>query len=96
MISINKRLLVIIASISALLLTPLLAMQFTSEVQWNYADFLIAGIILSLTGIAIEYCIRKIKKNQLRRISILGVFILLVLFWMELAVGIFGTILAGS
>jgi len=92
----NKRLIGILIGVSALLFLPFIAMQFTSEVNWGFGDFMAAGILLFGTGLAIEFVLRKVKKTT-SRLLICGV-ILLVLFlvWAELAVGLFGTPFAGS
>ena len=92
----NKRLIIILASAAILLLVPLVAMQFTSEVDWNITDFIIAGILLFGTGLLCELVLRKVKilKN---RIIICGIIlIVLFLIWAELAVGVFGSPFAGS
>lgn len=92
----NKRLLIILATVLILLLIPLVAMQFTNEVDWNIFDFTIMGILLLGTGLLIELVLRKVK-DGINRILI-SVIVLLVFFlvWAELAVGIFGTPFAGS
>ena len=75
---------------TALILTvPLVAMQFTDEVDWDIADFLIIGILLLVAGTTFELILRKVK-NVHHRIT-LGVILLLVVLyiWAELAVGIF-------
>lgn len=92
----NKRLILIQAGVGVLLLIPLIAMQFTKEVDWNIFDFLIMGILLSGTGFLCELVLRKAKSTQ-SRILICGLVIFLFLLtWIELAVGIFGTPFAGS
>lgn len=92
----NKRLVVIILSAAGLLLIPALAMLFTSEVNWTASDFLIAGALLLGTGLVVEFVLRKVKKPT-HRLAICGVVVaLLLLTWLELAVGLFGTPLAGS
>ena len=58
----NKRLIVILLAISMLLLIPLIAMQFTDEVNWTLFDFVIAGALLFGTGLLSELIMRKIKK----------------------------------
>jgi hypothetical protein len=79
-----------------LLLIPFIAMRFTSEVDWNLADFVIAGILLFGTGLTVELVLRKVKKTG-QRIAIVAVILFaLFLVWAELAVGIFGTPFAGS
>ena len=92
----NKRLIIILSIATTLLLIPLAAMQFTSEVNWSLFDFIIAAILLYGTGLSIEFVLRKIKQNKLRILISLLILATLVLVWAELAVGIFGTRFAGS
>ncbi len=92
----NKRLLVILAIIVTLLLIPLIAMQFTNEVNWELNDFVVMGILLLGTGLLIELVLRKVTLAK-NRFIICGLLLLLLLVvWAELAVGIFGTAIAGS
>lgn len=92
----NTRLAVIIAGITALLMVPLIAMQFTTEVNWTWFDFVVAGILLYGTGLLCELVLRKVRDTG-RRFLVIGiVLVVLFLVWAELAVGIFGTPLAGS
>lgn len=92
----NIRLAVIIAGITALLMVPLIAMQFTTEVNWTWFDFVVAGILLYGTGLLCELVLRRVKDTG-RRFLIIGiVMVVLFLVWAELAVGVFGTPLAGS
>lgn len=96
MITHNQRLISIVITVALLLLIPLLAMQFTSEVVWTSFDFVIAGVLLLSTGLACEFIMRKVK-NIKYRIIICGVILaMFALIWIELAVGIFGTPFAGS
>lgn len=92
----NKRLAGIIFTAALLLLVPLVAMQFTSEVKWSFFDFLVAGFLLFGTGLLLELILRKVKTIRQRIILCVVLFIALALIWAELAVGIFGTPLAGS
>ena len=96
MITKNKRLIGIMFTVALLLLIPLIAMQFTNEVNWTPSDFLAMGALLLGTGLACELVMRKVTKTGYR-IAICGAFVVaLVLIWAELAVGIFGTPFAGS
>lgn len=92
----NGRLLAIVFTVMILLLIPLVAMQFTSEVNWTLGDFVVAGVLLLGTGLAIELVIRMVKNKENRILVIIGILIALLLVWIELAVGIFGTPFAGS
>lgn len=96
MITQNKRLTGILLTATFLLLLPLIAMQFTNEVNWSASDFIIMGVLLFGTGLLCELVLRKVKKTE-HRIAICGAILLaLFLIWAELAVGIFGSPFAGS
>ncbi len=92
----NKRLIGIVLTVALLLLIPLIAMQFTDEVNWTLFDFVVMGILLLGTGLMCELVLRKVKKIG-HRIAICGALLLaLLIIWAELAVGVFGTPFAGS
>lgn len=92
----NKRLLTILFMVCMLLLIPFIAMQFTQEVNWTTADFLIMGILLTVTGVVCEIVMRKAKTTR-SRIIVCGIILLaFFLIWAELAVGVFNTPFAGS
>ena len=80
-----------VAIITALLLMiPLVAMQFTDEVNWNIGDFIIMGAMLSGIGSLFVLVSRKVQSRQ--RIVIGAVLAILFLWlWAELAVGVFTT-----
>jgi len=79
-----------------LLLIPFIGMMLTDEINWSVFDFIIMGVFLLLLGIGINAIINKTenKKNRILFIALLIVVFLLI--WAELAVGIFGSPLAGS
>lgn len=92
----NKRLTAIIITIALLLLVPFFAMQFTNEVNWNLYDFIVAGGLLLCTGLTGELVLRAVKKTVYRVVLIATILLLLLIVWVEIAVGIFGTSLAGN
>ena len=71
-----------------ILLIPLIAMQFTSEVNWNRIDFVVMGLLLFTSGSAFVLISRKIPR---RRRILTGIVIAMAFLyvWAELAVGIF-------
>lgn len=85
----NKRLVAILISIALLLLIPLIAMQFTTAVNWTFIDFVAAAILLLAAGLSIEFGLRKIKAKPYRIALVLIILSALLLVWAELAVGIF-------
>lgn len=93
----NKRLLGIIIGVCALLTIPFFAMRLGVDgVYWKLFDFVAAGIMLFGAGFAIEIALRVIKKFEYRAATCIGILVVLALVWAELAVGLFGTPLAGS
>ncbi|MFA5669311.1 MAG: hypothetical protein WC967_08705 [Balneolaceae bacterium] len=96
MIDKNQRLKLILITIALILLAPLVAMQFTDEVNWNVFDFIVAAILLGSAGLVFEFIQRSIKKSKYRIILSATILIVLLLTWIELAVGIFGTPFAGN
>ncbi len=73
----------------AILAAPLIAMQFTDEVQWNLFDFIVAGILLFGTGLLWEFSTRGLKDRRQKIIIGLVLLAALSFVWVELAVGIF-------
>lgn len=93
---ISKRQIFILFSIAVLLAVPLVAMQFSSEVNWSLFDFIGAGILLSIIGFTIDFVLRKTRSRNKRSLILLAIFILFLLVWIELAVGLFNTPFAGN
>lgn len=92
----NQRLMGIVVVVATLLLIPLIAMRFTTEVNWDAFDFIVAAVLLLGTGLVCEMVLRNVRstKNRILLCGVILVFLFLV--WAELAVGIFGTPFAGS
>lgn len=92
----NKKLFYILVVAAIITLLALVAMQFTDEVKWTSFDFIIATILLFGTGLTLEFLLRKVKKIEYRIIIFIALFIVLLLTWIELAVGMFDSPFAGS
>ncbi|MGC9343478.1 MAG: hypothetical protein ACP5E3_12310 [Bacteroidales bacterium] len=89
MITRKQRLSGIFILIALLLSIPLIAMQFTDEVNWTFSDFIIMGVLLLSTGLMCELVIRKVRKVSRRIAFIAAILAVFFLIWAELAVGIF-------
>lgn len=90
-ISRYKSTLIILLIVGLLLLIPLIAMQYTNEVNWDWFDFLVAGLLLSGTGIAFDILSRKSSKISYRLATAISVGTALLMVWANLAVGIIGS-----
>jgi hypothetical protein len=55
--------------VALILSLPLVAMHFTDEVVWSLADFVLAGVLLTTIGVALELAVRKAGN----RVAALGI-----------------------
>ena len=75
---------------AALVLAPLVAMQFTNEVNWDETDFLFAAVIFGFVGGLIELAVRKSANWYFRLGSVFAVLAGFIVIWSNLAVGMIG------
>lgn len=73
-----------------LLLIPLIAMQFTNEVDWTLLDFVFAGTLIFSIGIAYEFVATRGGNGVYRSAAALGLGATFLLIWINAAVGIIG------
>ena len=89
-----KKLSVLTLGVGLVLLAPLMAMQFTDEVAWTATDFVAAGALLFGAGMAYVVVTTHTRAHPLPvAILIAG---LLLLVWVQLAVGLFDAPFAGT
>lgn len=74
-----------------LLMIPLVAMQFTDEVDWDLPDFIIMGILLFSAGFSYVLIAQHTKGivHRLAVASAIGTTLLMI--WANLAVGLIGS-----
>lgn len=92
----SKKLAFIVLVAGAILMVPLGAMHFTDEVNWNLFDFSVAGTLLVGTGVMYVLLATKFNTARSRSVLVITLMVALILVWAELAVGIFGSAVAGS
>ncbi|KIC65205.1 hypothetical protein [Chryseobacterium taiwanense] len=88
---------ILIFAVPALLLAvAFFCNLFVEGFNWSLPDFIIAGALLFGTAFVINWVVNS-KKTVIAKLIICGVILLvLILIWVELAVGIFGSPFAGS
>ena len=74
----------------ALLLLPLVAMQFTTEVDWTGFDFAVMGVMLGAMCLAFELAVRVALTHAYVVATGVAVVTGFLLTWINLAVGIIG------
>ena len=75
---------------------PLLAMQFTEDVNWSIFDFVVMGFLLLLFSLGIDLTMKKVKNGNIKILYVVLTILIFLLIWAELAVGIFGSQFAGD
>lgn len=78
-------------SIAALLLLlPLVAMQFTNEVNWSLGDFIFAGLLIGIVGVTFELTVRVSRNYSYRAGVAFSLAAAFLTVWANGAVGMIG------
>jgi hypothetical protein len=80
---------------TALLSVPLIGSIVSSEVNWSPSDYLIGGVLIFVVS-AVELMLWRSMPKKIRWPVMGLLFLMFLLLWAEMAVGIFGSPLAGS
>ena len=75
---------------------PLLAMQFTEDVNWSIYDFVVMGFLLLFFSLGIDVTMKTVKNENIKILYVVLTILIFLLIWAELAVGIFGSHFAGD
>ena len=74
----------------ALLIAPLVAMRFTTEVNWTASDFVFAAVLIGVPGLLFELIVRTSHDWAFRLGAAIGLLACFFTVWSNLAVGIVG------
>lgn len=77
-------------SAGALLLLPLVAMQFTREVNWSPGDFVFFALMLAVAGGGFELAVRARADGLYRAAAGVALMTAFLLVWANAAVGLIG------
>ena len=89
MFNFSKRLSFYILLVIAIFSIPLIAMKFSSEVNWTFFDFFMAGILLITSLTLIEITLQNFKNKNFKITTVFVILFLFLLIWGDLSVGIF-------
>ncbi|MEN9703945.1 MAG: hypothetical protein RLZZ209_1373 [Bacteroidota bacterium] len=79
-----------------LLLLPLVGMLISDEVNWSLFDFMIMGLLILSLSFGIKQILRATFTYKYKALFIALFLLVFMLIWVELAVGIFGSPIAGN
>jgi hypothetical protein len=89
MFNFSKRVSSYILIVIAIFSIPLIAMKFSSEVNWTLFDFFMAGILLITSLTLIEITLQNFKNKNFKITTVFVIIFLFLLIWGDLSVGIF-------
>ncbi|MDH4404286.1 MAG: hypothetical protein QE264_08615 [Flavobacterium sp.] len=89
MFNFSKRVSYYILIVIVIFSIPLIAMKFSSEVNWTLFDFFMAGILLITSLTLIEITLQNIKNKNFKITTVFVIIFLFLLIWGDLSVGIF-------
>lgn len=75
----------------ALLALPAIAMQFTSEVNWDETDFIVMGAMLAVALLGYEFLASRKARGAYRAGAAIAIGASFLLVWANLAVGMIGS-----
>ena len=88
----NRNIVYIALGTALILLIPLIAMQFTNDVNWTLFDFVFAGTMVFGTGCLFELARRKAAGNVPYKLGVaIALAAVFLLIWINGAVGIIGS-----
>lgn len=87
----NKNFLIVGIITACILMIPLVAMQFTSDVQWSLSDFIFAAALLFGSGAAFVVVSKVSGSKQYRAATAMALLGAFTLIWISGAVGIIGS-----
>jgi hypothetical protein len=76
---------------ASLLLIPAIAMRFTTEVNWDAADFIFAAVLIAGGGVGIESLVARSTNPAYRAASVLALLAVFLTIWVNAAVGMIGS-----
>jgi len=88
MFNFSKRIVTYILIVIAILSLPLIAMQFTNEVNWTLFDFFMASFLIITSLTLIEITLQNFKNKTFKITTVFVILFLFLLIWGDLSVGI--------
>ena len=86
----TKKIIRLLLLVALILLIPLFGNYFIEGWNWGMEDFIFAAAMLFAAGLGFELARTMIKNTLHRAIVILGIIMIFLFIWVELAIGIIG------
>jgi len=87
---------ILLSSLLLLAIPAIMNGVSSSGFNWSVFDFVLAFVFLSAVGLMIEFVWRKLQTRQHKIIAVAATVIFFIILFVELAVGIFNSPIAGN
>jgi cell division protein FtsL len=87
----SRSILIVALGTALILLVPLVAQQFTAEVNWSVADFLVMGVLIFSTGLSYVLITRYVTNIVHKAAIVMALGSTFLMIWANLAVGLIGS-----
>jgi cell division protein FtsL len=87
----SKSILSVTLSTALVLSVPLVAQQFTDEVNWSVADFLVMGVLIFSAGLSYVLITRYVTNIVHKAAIVMALGSTFLMIWANLAVGLIGS-----
>ena len=82
-----KNIRIVFGVVCLILLIPLFGNFFVEGWNWSPMDFVFAFCMLFVTGLAIDFVVRKFQNPTSKTLAVIFIVFLFLAIWTELAVG---------
>lgn len=91
-----KQFVYLMVGVACLLLLPLIGDLSSSEVHWSLFDYAMMALLLTVTGLIAILVYNRFKNSTFKFLYFIVIALIFVLIYIELAVGLFGSPIAGD
>ncbi|TPV31424.1 hypothetical protein FJ651_14620 [Paucihalobacter ruber] len=92
----QKQFVYLMVGVVALLMLPLIGSYISAEINWSLFDYIVMGILLTVTGLTAILVYNRFKNSKLKFLYLAIIGVVFLLIYIELAVGLFGSPIAGD
>lgn len=92
----QKQFVYLMVGVVALLMLPLIGSYISTEINWSLFDYIVMGILLTVTGLTAILVYNCFKNSKLKFLYLAIIGVVFLLIYIELAVGLFGSPIAGD
>lgn len=92
----QKQFVYLMVGVAGLLMLPLIGSYISTEINWSLFDYIVMGILLTAAGLIAILVYNRFKNRKFKFLYLAIIGVVFLLIYIELAVGLFGSPIAGD